>query len=174
MAAGKTYEPIATTTLSSDSANITFSSITSSYTDLRLIVIVRSDRASVVDSVNIQVNSDTGANYAATLLYGDGASAFSGSETNVNQILSGSIPGDTSASGTFGMLIVDFFNYAGSTNKTLLVNSASVNSATNGRAQRVVGLWRSTSAINAIKLYPIFGTVFRSGSTATLYGIKAA
>jgi len=34
MAAGKTYEPIATTTLSSSAATITFSSISGSYTDL--------------------------------------------------------------------------------------------------------------------------------------------
>ena len=36
MAAGATYEPIATTTLGSAAADITFSSIASTWTDLRI------------------------------------------------------------------------------------------------------------------------------------------
>ena len=40
-----TYEPIATTTLGSAATNITFSSIPATYTDLRLVLVARSDRA---------------------------------------------------------------------------------------------------------------------------------
>ena len=38
MAAGATYEPIATQTLASAAASITFSSIAATYTDLRLVL----------------------------------------------------------------------------------------------------------------------------------------
>ena len=38
MAAGSTYTPLATNTLSSSSASITFSSISGSYTDLVLVM----------------------------------------------------------------------------------------------------------------------------------------
>ena len=38
MAAGSTYTPIATTTLGSAQADVTFSSISGSYTDLVLII----------------------------------------------------------------------------------------------------------------------------------------
>jgi hypothetical protein len=39
--------------------------------------------------------------------------------------------------------------------------------------QELVGLWRNTAAINAIKFYSA-GSNFSIGSTFTLYGIKAA
>ena len=62
-------------------------------------------------------------------------------------------------------------NYANTTtNKTVLLRNN--NTAFGTEAQ--VGLWRSTSAINTIKLYLDRAEYYVVGSTFTLYGIKAA
>ena len=64
MAAGATYYPIATTTLSSATNSVSFSSISGSYTD---IVIVFNGAASTSGvTCNVQFNSDTGTNYSTT------------------------------------------------------------------------------------------------------------
>ena len=169
-----TYEPIATTTLGSAAPNITFSSIPATYTDLRLVLVARSDRAiNSIDSVYFQVNSDTATNYSNTLLYGDGGSAQAYRESSQSQILAASIPASGATSGIFGFLIIDIFSYAGSTNKTFLCNSSG-DSNGSGRTQRAVALWRNTAAITSTKVYPAVGTNFITGTTATLYGILKA
>jgi hypothetical protein len=65
------YDSIATTTLSSPAASITFSSIPATYTHLQIRGIARSTAAA--GNVSIAYNSDTGSNYAGHDLYGDGA-----------------------------------------------------------------------------------------------------
>ena len=63
--------------------------------------------------------------------------------------------------------IIQIQNYSNSTTyKTALGRSAQQSVAT-------VGLWRSTSAITAVKIYPASGN-FDTGSIFTIYGIAAA
>jgi hypothetical protein len=68
-----TYTPIATTTLGTAAASVTFSSISGSYTDLVLII---AGVQSVADVPYIQFNSDTATNYSRTQLSGDGSSVL--------------------------------------------------------------------------------------------------
>jgi hypothetical protein len=63
-----TYEKIATSTLGSTASDVTFSSISGSYTDLVLIV---NETCSTGSGLNVQFNSDTGSNYSSTYMYGD-------------------------------------------------------------------------------------------------------
>jgi len=160
-----TYEPIATTTLGSDTASITFTSITSTYTDLVLVLV--GNAASDV-STTVQFNSDTGSNYSQTLVYGDGSVAGSGRGSNRTSIDLGTFYNATST--TPQIHIININNYSNSTTyKTTLSRGTAVSIATQAR----VGLWRSTAAITSIKLAPD-GVNFKSGTIATLYGIKAA
>lgn len=165
-----TYEPIATTTFGSAAANYTFSSIPSTYTDLKLVV-ATSPANGALSYFRIELNGDTtSSNYSAIRLYGDGANAGSVPLSGVN----GSRVGIVGASSTIPSLnIFNFFSYAGSTYKTYLTESASDTNGS-GQVNRFVSLWRSTSAINAIKIYFDSGTNLIAGSTLTLYGIKAA
>ena len=80
-----TYEKIATTTLGSAAADITFSSIASSWTDIRLVF----TGTSSVDYSNLfcRLNSDTGTNYSLTRLSGDGSTAASAQQTNQTRIV---------------------------------------------------------------------------------------
>lgn len=166
MAAGSTYTPIATTTLGSATNSVTFSSIAGTYTD---IVIVMNLGNASSENTAIQFNSDTGTNYSITYLAGDGTSASSGRTTSAAYIRvdSSSAP-STSLNSTH---IVNVMNYANSTTyKSTVMRS---NTASGGTAA-TVGLWRSTAAITAIKIYGINSSNLASGSTFTLYGITAA
>ena len=165
MAAGSTYTPIATQTLGSAAASVTFSSISGAYTDLVLVV---TGGASTDANLRCQVNSDSASNYSRTNLGGTGASAVSSRltsqtylEFNYQSYLQNNLNLNS---------VTHFMNYSNSTTfKTVLsrTNSAALGADVN------VNLWRSTSAISTIYLFSSAGT-FNTGSTFTLYGIVAA
>lgn len=166
-----TYEPIATSTLGSAAPSVTFSSIPSTYTDLRLTIFC-AGTSTAGKGVAIQLNSDTGTNYSGTRIYGDGATASSAKQNNFDYLFFN----NTSTSTTLPTFYtLDFFNYVGSTNKTVL-QTGSADKNGSGSLERVVSLWRSTSAITTIKitLYTDGSANYNTGSTFTLYGIKAA
>lgn len=158
-----TYEPIATTTVSgSSTTTITFSSISGSYTDLILVM-----NAAVADGYCLmRVNNDSSSLYSRTQMSGDGATASSVRASNETSWFP--ITGTTGFSST---TIVHLMNYANTTtNKTALQRGNDASGLTQGSAW----LWRSTSAINRIDLIRPASSNFVSGSTFTLYGIKAA
>lgn len=163
-----TYTPIATQTLGSSAASVTFSSISGSYTDLILIESVKTS-ATGNPNLFVQVGNgsiDTGSNYSWTRLFGTGSSASSSRGTSVSD---GVIIGDATPS-NFTADIIQFMNYSNtSTNKTIIIRGNAADAATHAD----VGLWRSTSAINTIKVYAA-GRDIVAGSTFTLYGVKSA
>lgn len=159
----KTYEPIATQTLGSAAASVTFSSIPQTYTDL--VLIVNTQTSSNVN-VFMRFNEDTSSNYSDTRLVGNGSAASSGRLTSQTSAII--ISGDPSLN--FSTYKVDIFNYTNATTfKTFLIRSNTAD-----RAASLVGLWRATpAAISTINIRVDTGT-FNTGSTFTLYGIKAA
>jgi len=162
MAAGSTYTPIATTTLGSAAATVTFSSISGSYTDL--ILVADTQNASGADNFLLNFNSDTGSNYSVTRLNGNGTSASSSRATNQTVLQCGEV------NSTRSTTIVHIMNYSNSTTyKTTITrqNTASASVAAN------VNLWRSTAAITSI-LISTSSYNFSAGSQFTLYGIQAA
>ena len=161
-----TYTPIATQTLGSAAASVTFSSIPSTYTDL--IVVINGAVTSGTANCNFQLNGDTSTNYSRTALSGTGSAANSSRFT-------GSAYGMINDYGYLDTtyrtnMLAQFMNYSNATTfKTVLARS---NNSDNGTAATVT-LWRSTAAISTIYLYASSST-FITGSTFTLYGIKAA
>ena len=162
MAAGATYEPIATTTLGSAQTSITFSSIPSTYTDLVLVI---SGTVSTNYGPNLQFNNDTSGNYSQTNYYGDGTSVASARESNGTVCYIGWL------STAQGNTVAHIMNYANTTTyKTVLSQGANASSYFVGR----FSMWRSTAAINSIKI-SLDGTItLGSGTSATLYGVTAA
>jgi hypothetical protein len=167
-----TYEPIATTTLGSAAATVTFSSIPGTYTDL---VIIASGTVSVDNYGGwLQINSDTASNYSWTDLSGNGTTAQSNrgsSVGNTSNYYAGPKQGWSNTSPN--VTILNIFNYANTTtNKTWISRTA--NASSTGGTEATVGLYRSTSAITSITLGVQSTGTYGSGSTFTLYGIKAA
>jgi len=162
-----TYDKIATTTLGSATANITFSSIPATYTDLKLVFV-----GTGTTSVGLygRFNNDSGSNYSFTELFGQGSGAFSSRLSNLSYI---DLESQSNLSTTIpSFKAIDIFSYAGSTFKTYLYTCQDDRNGS-GNTVLQVGLYRSTSAINEIKLYVNSSTI-AAGTTATVYGIKAA
>ena len=171
MAAGSTYTPIATTTLSSATSNITFSSISGSYTDI--ILVCQFSGASSGQSPYLQINSDTGTNYSGTLLTGNGTTAASSRYSSDTQISDNSKGISTTAGAN--IITWHFQNYSNTTTyKTVLFRTTAMDGASYQGVTAGVGLWRSTNAITSIKFYLSGSVNLASGTTATLYGITAA
>jgi hypothetical protein len=157
----KTYEPIATNTLGSDAASVTFSSIPSTYTDL---VLVSNYRLNTGDNFLIlRFNSDTGSNYSFTNAYTEGTTAASDRATSQTSARIGFYGSAQSNS------IVNIMNYSNTTTNKTAVSRDNTNTYVITR----VNLWRNTSAITSITILTPSPNI-TSGSTFTLYGIKAA
>jgi hypothetical protein len=163
----KTYEPIATQTLGSSAASVTFSSISAAYTDL---VLVLQAGTATNDNLGIRFNSDTGSNYSNTALSGNGSTVVSFRASNATSI----IPQYHFVfnNNLNSNVIIQVQNYSNTTtNKTLLARSNNAGVSTDVG----VGLWRNTAAITSVTLIGgSFGYSFIAGSTFTLYGVKSA
>jgi hypothetical protein len=159
-----TYEPIATQTLSSTAAIITFSSIPSTYTDLVLVVACLDSAAG---RTRLRLNTDSTTKYSRTNLVGNGSNANSYQASNDTQFDLSVAAGTSSTVPTAQIISIN--NYSNTTtNKTIL----SRYSLASGATELMCGVYRSTSAINSVS-YFTQGTL-QIGTTFTIYGIKAA
>jgi hypothetical protein len=166
MPAGSTYTPIATTTLGSAQASVTFNSF-SGYTDL--ILIINAGTANTGQSIYLQYNSNTANNYSSTDMWGNGSTASSGRSTSIGfiRVLGRGIGTDNTV---IGNSITQIMNYSNTTTFKTLVNRSNVGGGTTA----TVGLWRSTSAITSLTLTGDGPSNILAGSTFTLYGIASA
>ena len=169
-----TYEAIATVTVSSGgAANIEFTSIPATYTDLKIVLSGRTDRTASAEELSIRVNGLTTGIYSSKLLYALSSGPASASQTSATSLYGGSIPAATATSNTFGSLELYIPNYTSSNNKSMSYESVSENNSTS-----VYELWigaflaGTTATISSINIYPANGGSYVQYSTATLYGIK--
>ena len=164
-----TYTPIAFTTLNSTSGTVSFTSISSTYTDLRVIFVGTGTSAS--DFIVTFNNKSSSTNYARGYMYATstvgGGRNYSGGAPIYPTIQTGV---DT----TYPELItVDIQSYANtSCFKNVFIKRAA-NHNSSGEVDLAVGIWKSTAAISTVSL-TCNASTFNSGSTFALYGIKAA
>jgi len=157
----------AVTVGSGGAANITFSSIPNTYTDLCLKISSRSAAASVNPGVVMKFNG-VGTGYSSWILYGSGTSTSSYSDTSGE---SAAGAGNNATANTFGNGEIYIPNYAGSTNKSFSSDSVNENNATSSLLMLIAGLWSNTAAITSIVLTDGGSNNFLQYSTAYLYGI---
>ena len=106
-----TYEKIATTTLGSANATITFSSIPATYTDLVLAMAIGTSNQ---DGIKIMINNDTATNYSNTRLYGNGSSISSNRRSSTATVyLDDGVAFSTGAGSNNSIL--QFMNYSNTT-----------------------------------------------------------
>lgn len=166
--AGPTYVKVASQTTSGGATSVTFSNIAQNYTDLILIF---NGGLSTVEQFVVRVGSgsvDTGTNYSATNLYGNGTTAASNRDSNISfaELIGFEIGVLDNANA-----IINFMNYSNTTTyKTFLSRTNEAGRGTNA----VISTWRSTSAINILTLAAPGGRTIDNGSTFTLYGVAAA
>lgn len=164
-----TFTLINSTSLSSSAASVTFSAIPATYADLVLQVSARTANATANDNLVLKLNSDTGANYSVTRLYGNGSTATSNTNTNM---LGGFINANTSTSSTFGNTEIYIPKYGSTANKPISTFSVAENNATAAITNVNAMLYRNSSALTSIEITASSASNFQSGSTFWLYGIK--
>ena len=165
-----TYKAIATVTVGSGgAATITFSSIPATYTDLCVLLSVRSDRSFTNDSLGLKPNGST-SNRSGRFLEANGATA--GSSTSTSEIAYAALTGNTATSPTFSNILVYCPNYTSSNYKSFSAEGVSENNSTTANMSMNAWLWSNTSAITSLEFVSATGANFMQYSTATLYGIK--
>ena len=174
-AGGGDFESIATVTVGSGgAASIEFTSISGSYQHLQIRLVARSTASDTNGDLKIQVNSDTGSNYAYHRLIGSGAAASAEgfSSSSAAEIIYRCYTAANATASVFGAGIIDILDYA-STSKTKTLRSFGGHDR-NGAGVVTVNsvLWNSTSAITALKLTPSANN-FAEYTTAALYGVRS-
>ncbi len=167
-----TYKAIATTTVGAGgTATIEFAAIPNTYTDLKVVVSARFDRAVTRQSMNLWFNNSTGSWSGKRLAgYDSGSTLSDNAPTTYYQIPQGT--GTSATASTFANTEFYIPNYLSSTNKSVSSDSVTENnSSTAWIVDLGAGLWSNTAAITSIKLDGN-GYNFLQYSTATLYGIK--
>jgi len=164
------YDSIATTTLTTATASVTFSSIPATYTHLQIRGIV-GDVTGGQASMLAQFNGDTATNYSTHFMTGNGSTATAGNSTTTDGMILGAY--GLSSNG-FGGLILDVLDYT-NTNKYTTTRGlgGGDNNSTLGLIRFASGSWRNTAAVTSIKIYSNNGDLNQYTSLA-LYGIRGA
>jgi len=164
-----TYEKIQTTTLGSATSSISFTSISSAYTDIVLAWAYKSN-SSNQPTLKLTFNGST-TGYSGRQLYGNAAAPGSNNNTNAAFISIARAAGGPIPSGETALLLLHIMDYT-NTNKYKTVFAQYNSNSTGGELD--VGLWQNTSAINRIDIDTPTSNDYAVGSVITLYGIKAA
>lgn len=171
-----TYQLIASNTLSSSAASVTFSSIPATYTDLVLKYTFRGGNATN-GPINqlVRFNGSSATNYSLTNLVGLSTSPLSTRESNESRFLTFAV-GNSSTSNTFSSNEVYIPNYTGSANKVASQFDAAENNSSTAFEWGVgvrAYLRSVTDAITSITIDGN-GNNIVAGSSFFLYGIKSS
>jgi hypothetical protein len=165
------YESIQTVTVSTATPSITFSSIPATYKHLQIRGLGHwSGTANTYANGQVQLNGDTGSNYAYHRLYGNGSSASADASTSTTKMNTPWFPDDT-YSNTFGSIIVDILDYS-NTNKYKTIRSlGGFDGNGSGLIGLFSGLWMSTAAVTSFSIsLPSYNLT--TNSQFALYGIR--
>ena len=169
-----TYEAIATVEVGSGgAADIEFTSIPGTYTDLLLLCSLRVSRTgNGPESTFAMTFNNSGSNYSDRVLRGNGSTASSASSSS-SDIRDMNIPTVEATASTFSNTTIYIPNYASSNGKSVSVDNVAENNATASFQTLVAGLWNDSATITSIKFTePNGSSNFVEHSTATLYGIS--
>lgn len=168
-----TYDSIATTTLQSAATSVTMGSIPSTYTDL-IVVITPVAASGASNGMRMVVNSDTGANYSSTYMYGRNTTTYGGNRQSTTGYFDLGWYSAAPATKNLGVWTVHLQNYATTgVYRTFL----SRNDIQGEASEQSIHSWRNTANAVSSLTFQTSGGVsnqLQSGTTITIYGIKAA
>ena len=166
-----TYSLISSVTVGSGgAADITFTSIPSAYTDLKLVVSARISTSGQWYTLSFNGSTST---YSDRYLLGDGSSTASGVDGR-QPALAGSAEDSTYTSNVFANSENYIPNYNSSNYKSYSGDGVQENNATAAYMALWANLWSTTSAITSLQIKPQGGVNFVQYTTAYLYGITNA
>lgn len=162
------YELIEHRRLDANTSTIEFSNIPQNYSDLVILLSLRSTRPLVDDGVVMTFNSQT-TNRSSKDLYGLGSGSPASGTGTVMRLAS--CPAANSTASTFGNTLVHIPNYSGNTAKSSSVDGVMENNATYSVQTIVANLWNQTTAVSSIQISAEIAQ-FTQHSSATLYGVN--
>lgn len=168
------FESIATVSLSASQANIDFTSIPQTYTHLQIRGILRLSGSSNnrFDYMRVGNTSlDTASNYSQHLIYGDGASALADAGVSTSSIPIGNVSNAYQTASVFAGFVIDILDYANTSKYKTVRTLVGFDNNGAGKITFSSGNWRSTSAIDTIRLFGSGEDTVQYSSFA-LYGIK--
>ena len=171
----KTYDSIASQTLSSNAATMSFTSIPNTYTDLILVVVTgASQNASGHGGLRFRINNDSNVKYNFVQME-LGSSAL-GDKDSLDG--SGIIGATMSASQPITTSLNNFYvaNFMSYSNTSVFKNVLGTSGSGIQRVGRSITTCSSYNAINSIQIfigYLPFPNML-AGTTASLYGVKNA
>jgi hypothetical protein len=164
-----TYTLIASNTLSTSAASVTFSSIPATYTDLVVRASVRSNSGgSIADSIRLTINGST-LNQSFRFVRGNGSSVVSSSGTSAS--LGNASNGSASTANTFSNVELYIPSYTASQNKPISGFWTQEDNSTTAYIYAEARLWSVTTAINSLS-FNLTGINLGANSSFFLYGIK--
>jgi len=167
------YDLLESTILTSSASSVTFSGL-GAYSDYKHLQIRAVGRTTQYGGLWIQLNSDTGNNYARHRLNANGTNVTSSSATsqgyvNFDNVFVGAFQDATAQ--VYGAAVVDILDFSSGSKNTTLRALGGNRSTSYGMINFSSGLWNSTAAVTSIKLYDDAAN-FTAGSRFSLYGVK--
>ena len=170
------YESIATVTVGSGgSSSIDFTSIPSGYQHLQIRGILRTTETGATydgNLVRMRFNGDTGSNYTMHSIVGYGDGIFADAAANVAYMEFARTAINGNSSSMFAVAVADILDYKDTNKYKTMRTLSGVDLNGGGRVYLSSNLWRSTSAITDIKIYPSSTFSFVQYTQFALYGIK--
>ena len=154
---------LASTTLGSAAASVTFSSISGAFSALDIICVCRSAYASQYDTISVQFNNDTAGNYKISNVTGftyipagyiGAASAFASPYMSIPRLQ------------IYAYSDVNWYATSVGQHYTL-VNTTEYTTV----SYQAGGVWSNTAAVTSVKIFTYSGSNFVANSTFRLYGI---
>lgn len=158
---------------SGGTTSITFNNIPQNYTDLKIVLSIRTTRTTDYgDDINVRFNGTaTGYSGKTILAYGGGGvGASTVSSTEINRTATST---NGATSNTFGNFEMYIPNYNSTSSKSVWIDTVGENNAANALSNLTAALWSNPTAITSITFIPAVGPNFVQYSTAYLYGIRA-
>lgn len=157
--------------LGSNQADITFSNIPQTYTDLMLTFSLRTTLGGLnFDDMSMRINGDTGNNYTnRTLRAREGTVSSVGSTPGRLAIHEACAAGAPANSFGSGQLYIPNYTLSGIKSISSMGYSIANNSTLQGGI--IAGYWSGNAAVTSISLFSVNGQNLVQYSSATLYGI---
>jgi hypothetical protein len=168
-----TFTLIASSTVGSGGTSaITFSSIPSTYTDLKVVYSLRSTNSDVNEIIKLTFNGTT-SNRSVNRVEAYGSGGITAATSAV--MFAYMANGNNATTNTFGNGELYVTNYAGSTAKSSSTDGVNENNATEAIIGFANNLWNDTAVITSITFEPGTATkTWMQHSTAYLYGIVSS
>jgi hypothetical protein len=168
------YDLLESTTLSTSAASVTFSGLdtyAADYKHLQIRALTRTDNNSELDNLYVQLNGDSGANYAKHELFTSGSTVYPSGAANYSQMTWLYTQGATETSGVYSPTVLDILDFSSTTKNTTLRGF----SAWTGGTKRIAfhsGVYINTAAVTSITFTPHDGNNVVAGCRFSLIGIK--